>query len=301
MDRLAYQNMIYKSKTPDDTNWKMNQFSQPMGEWTSKSKINSRTSDYFLEYQSKNVSDYDTFVNALNTNIHEDQFRTSVNNDRLKEELPNVDNLQRVYRPNLGSKPLPITEQQEIPARGGMGTRNRHLDILAKNKNTVHEDEPCRLDQQFGGLTTVEMDRQITHLNKNVQLVESEITYPFQPMQDLTHPQYNPRVDYLNQQLHQMSLQVPPQEIRTSPPSPQDIYLTSQTQPIFPVPKYDAQPMLGLNRPSSSNQLPPASPSMIFYPQLSYKPPATISVPSRPASQKVQSKKRIPTKKLKRM
>lgn len=247
MDRLAYQNMTIKHKVmpnqPVPCAASLNRYSQPTGEVTSKSKINARVDDYHLERQSKNTQDYESFVAALNGNIVEDQYRTTVNNDRYFNKPACEDNFQRVYHPTL------MTEQEQNfcnADRCGLGTRDRQMNAVAINKNTTHQQlmtplpklnyphgydhmEPLRMDltsqleTQFSTLTNSDMEEQISQLNKNnTQPIQPTIMCP-------PHIGYNPQADHMNQQLAQLAQQLPPQTM------------------------YDCTRMLDFQRPLASN------------------------------------------------
>lgn len=256
MDRLAYQNMTIKNKTFTDNHMNhsptMNQFSQPIGQITSKSKINTMVNNYYLERQAKNSTNYGDFISALNSNIIEDQHRTEVNNDQYFSDQPSGDNFQRVYHPTL------LTDQEKNfnnADRCGLGTRDRQADAIAKNKNTSHimtplpklnypqgydkleplkMDMTSQLDSQFNVLTSTDMEQQIALLKKNNEkcepLANSNVTDEFMRP---THDLFDPQVNYMNQQIYQLSTQIQPQH------------------------SSDCLRMLGFQRPISSNHISP--------------------------------------------
>lgn len=192
MDRLAYQNITTKNR-----NRQFDRFAHPTGEITSKSKINTQVGNYYLERQSKNLGDYDEFVTALNDNIVEDRHRTDANNRRLIQEPVNTDNFQRVYHPTL------LTDQEKRfnnADRCGLGTRNRQLNSMAKNKNSPHEqnltpipklnypdgydklspinmDMTSQLASQFGGLIDESMQQQINDITSHTQNPQTDADY----------------------------------------------------------------------------------------------------------------------------
>jgi hypothetical protein len=275
MERLAYQNMIYKSKNGQiRPPVLMTPFSQPTGEVTSKAKINSHINNYYFERQSKNSPNYDSFITALNSNISEDQQRTSVNNEYLLTEQTLEDNLGRVCHPTL------MTEQEKSFHNAdrcglGVGTRDRQMNAFAKNKNTTHPDmqsnemlmmkqsptpmpklnypqgydqlQPLcmdmssQLDTQFGVLTNPYMDQQIAHLNQSVQQTQvcDQTSNPVMDRMGTDYackPAYNP-------------CQLPPQQLmvefqrpissnvkieRTDPPQPRRNMSQSMTAPVLP-------------------------------------------------------------------
>ena len=298
MDRLAYQNMTTKHKhiTDQEANGtaSLNRYSQPTGELTSKSKINTRTDDYYLERQSKNSQDYSCFVTALNSNIVEDQYRTDVNNDRYFNKPQMEDNLQRVYHPTL------MTEQEQNFCNAdrcglGLGTRDRQINAVAKSRNTPHQMTPMPklnyphgydqmppiemdltsdIESQFNILTDQDMDQQIAKLNKNSQTIEPKTTEFICP----AYPGYNPQADYMNQQLAQLAQQVPPQHI------------------------CDCARMIDFQRPLSSNskvfQTQPQQPQQVFQAQPQPQPqqfthmnqPRQFIQTSQPSSQYSQQR-----------
>ena len=123
------------SQQPQQGGASLNSFSQPTGELTNKSKLNTQLNHYHLERQSKNSSDYGSFVSALNSNISEDQHRTNLNNDRWHtEQQREIDHFQRVYHPTLqygDSHNLVDMDRQGL----GLGTRDKRENAEAKNKN----------------------------------------------------------------------------------------------------------------------------------------------------------------------
>lgn len=234
MDRVAFLNMTSKNRNVSDINSQtpLRHISQLTGELTTKSKIGTQVNNYYLERQSKNASEYNNFVAALNNNITEDRYRTSVNNDQFLTEQPNGDNFQRVYHPTL------MTEQErnfDNADRCGLGTRDRQVNAVAVNKNTTHPiltpmpklnypqgydqlkpiemDMTSQLESQFSGLTNQSMEQQIALLNKSVQSSDNTNS---RSVNDIvmcrSQPNYNPQVDHLNQQLFQLSQQIPPQQ-----------------------------------------------------------------------------------------
>lgn len=225
MDRMAFLNMTSKNRNLSEPNphTPLCHISQLTGELTTKSKIGTQVNNYYLERQSKNATEYNNFVAALNNNITEDRYRTNVNNDHFLTEQPIDDNFQRVYHPTL------MTEQErnfDNADRCGLGTRDRQMSATAVNKNTVHPiltpmpklnypqgydqlkpiemDMTSQLEAQFSGLTNRSMKQQIAQLNKNVQ---SSDNINSRSINDNVMCQsqigYNTQVDHLNQQLSQ--------------------------------------------------------------------------------------------------
>jgi hypothetical protein len=237
MERLAFQNMTTKNRTNFKNGIDLCGYSQPIGEVTTKSKINTRTDNYFLERQSNNSGDYNNFVSSLNSNIIEDQFRTNVNNDHFSNKHVPEDTLQHIYHPALMGEKEAVTDSYD---RCGLGTRDRQANTMAKNKNSKYpqeynQTEPLKMnvssqiDTQFGCLIDQDMEKQISILTKKAQMsTQTSNTHPSGNGQNVSQG-YNPQADYLNQQLTQYAQQVPSQ--RT----------------------LDCSRMLDFQRPSSSN------------------------------------------------
>jgi hypothetical protein len=196
MDRLAYHNMTTKNKTP----------SMPIiAESTTKAKINGQIEQYHFDQH----TDYHDYVKALDNNISEDQFRTSVNTQRLHNEAPCNDPLQRVYHPSLTLEPDFLQMD-----RFGQWTRDRngdrHGDSDAKTLTPLPKlgypqsyeqmqpfpmDMTSHLDFQFTGLTDHSMDLQIARLNqesKNASVITQPQKEP-QRQQIPQRPQTEPR------------------------------------------------------------------------------------------------------------
>ena len=220
----------------------LNNFSQPIGELTSKSKMNAQVNNYHLERQSKNLGQYNNFVSALDNNIREDQHRTILNNDRLITEQREMDNFERIYHPGLSLPSSdPVNPSLEFD-RNGVQTRDRRENGLARNKNTAHivaaEDVPnphpklnypqgydqltpmtmdmtSHIELQFKTLTDQDMEQQIHSLQskpskQNQQPIHGQMPYDRQTIfQAKNQPAYNPHADYMNQKLQQMSEQMP--------------------------------------------------------------------------------------------
>ena len=220
----------------------LNNFSQPTGELTSKSKMNTQINHYCLEKQSKNYGQYNNYVSALHNNIREDQHRTNINNDRLLTEQREMDNFQRIYHPGLSNQSNDQGHSLMEFDRNGVCTRDRRENAKARNKNTVHiqpsEDVPhphpklnypqgydqltpmnmdmsSQIEFQFLGLTDLDMEQQIQNLQskpskQNKQPIHGQMPSDRQTIfQAQNQPSYNPHADYLNHQLHQMSQQMP--------------------------------------------------------------------------------------------
>ncbi len=297
----------------------LNSFSQPTGAVTSKSKMNTQINHYYLERQSKNSPNYTNFVSALNNNIKEDQQRTTVNNDRLRTEQKEVDNFQRVYHPGLsGYHKDQNTDSTEFERIGlGVCTRDKRENSLAKNKNTPHVDlqyshqnnglpqpppklnypqgydqlKPMTMDMtshlemQFQTLTNPDMDQQIVTLQQKSQKQDPQAIQGQSPMDRQTYFQakglsaYNPHVDHLNQQLQQMSLQMP--EGKNS------IALQMQNMNsmhnLSNIPNMPSVDPINFQRPTSSNTRPVQNQQMAPYiPQSQYNyqmPPMNQQMP----------------------
>lgn len=314
MDRLAFQNMTNKNRNSDTgCVWPQQQYSQPVGETTSKSKINTEVNNYFLERLDKNSQEYNQFVNALNGNIKEDQHRTTINNTRWQSEHPINDTCQHVYHPTLLTDPERRTDNIGND-RYGFSTRDRQVNGMAQTKNTVMTPLPklnypqgynhmspidmdmtSHLDQQFSSLTDPIMEQQISRLHKKTQTdsTQQAIQPPIGPMGPMgpfgsSYPNYNPQVDHMDQQMHQWSQEVPPQRY------------------------VDPSQLLDFQRPQSSNnrklypsepvmfqtgvQMPPKTPIPIH--MTGAQTPVHVNVVKAPAKKPHQSShKKTPVKK----
>jgi len=293
MDRLAYQNMTIKNKIGHAPT--MDQYSQPTGQLTSKSKINNRVNNYYLERQTKNLDNYNEFVSALNSNILEDQCRTTANNDQYMTEQPTEDNFQRVYHPTLLTEPEKDFNNAD---RCGLGTRDRQINAVAKNKNTSHlitpmpklnypqgydklnpisMDMSSQIESQFVGLTNPVMDQQIALLSKNSQKSNSHMNPNMtDELMRPTHGNYNSQTDFMNQQLYQLSTQIPPQR------------------------SLDGSRFLDFQRPISSNTKPLYTPFQIqpqTQTQIPIQPQVSIQ-PQVPVQPQLHAKKQQKKKKL---
>ncbi len=268
----------------------LNSFSQPTGELTNKSKSNTQINNYHLERQSKNSPNYNNFVYALNNNITEDQQRTTFNNDKLLNEREEIDNFQRVYHPGLTFYHKETSIDTTDFERNTLGacTRDRRENGLAKNNNTPHPEfrnehniglpqpppklnyphgydqlQPMTMDMtshlsmQFQTLTNPDMDQQITTLQQKSQKNEqqSEPHNPLDrrtPFQQNTQNVYNPQVDHLNQQMQEMSKQMPDNK--------NSIALQFQNMGamhnLSSIPNMPSVDPLNFQRPSSSNNKP---------------------------------------------
>jgi len=190
MDRVAFQNMTTKTKNNFTNCIEPEKLSRPVGEMTSKTKINTHINNYFSERQSKNANEYDRFVLSLDNNIFEDQFRTNVNNDVISNKQQPSDNLQHIYHPSLNSD-RPFNTDTDFE-RIGMSTRDRQVNTIAKNKNTsgslniqppaklnypqgynqlqpLKMDMTSQIDTQFVSLTNTEMEKQLSLLSQKEQ------------------------------------------------------------------------------------------------------------------------------------
>lgn len=272
----------------------LDDFSQPVGEITSKSKLNEGVNVYHMERQSKNKPQYNHFVTALNSNISEDQQRTSINNDRYKVEQKPTSLYDRIYHPSLVSNnPSERNNSSVEHDRNGQGTRDRAENAFAKNKNTsqpqpqsnrqnginmdlplpqaklnygmipnqggpIEMDMTSHLEMQFQTLTSNDMEKQIQSLQSKASTQTDNNNVHGQTPLDrqsvfLTQGagSYNPHADYMNNQLQQMSRQMPENRNSISNQFQNMNNLHSLSNlPVAPV----VDPM-GL-RPSSSNQRP---------------------------------------------
>lgn len=323
MDRLAFQNMTNKNRGCDQPgSWAQTQtptlYSQPVGEATSKSKINTEVNNYFLERLDKNSQEYNRYVDALNGNIKEDQYRTTVNNTKWQSEHPINDTSQHVYHPTLLTDPERRTDNIGSD-RYGMSTRDRQANGMAQTKNTVMTPLPkfnyitpqgynqmgpidmdmtSHLDQQFSSLTDPNMEQQISRLHKNVQNTgqpQQAIQPPLGPMGPMgpfgsTYPCYNPQVDHMNQQMQQWSQEVPPQ--RFVDPSQQMLDFhrpqSSNNRKFYPG-EVVQNPMLFQMPFQTAQTLPPLPPLPHPPSQQSQPPPHTASV-SKTKTKKHSSK-----------
>lgn len=240
MERIAYQNMTSNSKHSFEPD--------PMiGQLTMKQKIDNRNIDeYYLDRQNKNSPLYNSYVDALNSNISEDRTRTKTNNDLYMNNISKTssDNCQRVYHPTL----MTGYEHQFSNADRcglGIGTRDHSIDSFASNPN-LHND-PFRftmnntsndtsnvsvpmpklgypegyggtnmnnmdmtscINQQFNKLTDYDMDRQIQMFNGKTQQPLPQNSFD-RDLRCMIDPNYkNHQVDYMNQQIHQLSGQL---------------------------------------------------------------------------------------------
>lgn len=264
----------------------LDKFSQPLGEMTSKGKLNQGVNTYQMERQSKNGVQYGHFVSALNSNIVEDQQRTNQNNDRYKvEQKPGV-HYDRIYHPTLVSSNPTDSQFSSIEyERNGQGTRDRNENSLAKNKNSMqsgHSNEinmdlplpqaklnygmipnqggpmemdlTSHLEMQFQGLINGDMQKQIQSLqSKSTSSTDGNI-HGQTPLdrQSVFLSQsgggYNPHADYMNNQMQQMSRQMP--ENRNSLSNQfQNMHNLNNLNNLPAAPSIDP---MGL-RPSSSN------------------------------------------------
>lgn len=294
MDRVAYTNMTYKQKSyenkpmlasttygssPDGPivhsqdyyahNINRGCATVPVpvtGEVTNKSKMNTQINTYYLERQNKNLSDYSSFVNSLNSNIREDQYRTNINNQQYRQDCKDTNYCQRVYHPSL--RPDYVSTVQTMGLGLGTQTRDRRDHALAQNRDNpiftaaqtptdsvgpaklnypqgydqmgpMPMDMTCHLEMQFRTLTNAEMDQQITTLQQNAQKESSMGQTPIERHTNLQHQTpYNPQADHMNQVLHQMALNLPSQSN------------TVQATNVMRMPTADP---LGFQRPSPSN------------------------------------------------
>ncbi len=251
MDRLAFENMTSKGKSrlsnrttdrtfsdsqmrPVDFTNELPQSSNPQGghgqsggmyfdryarvtgSMTNKSKMNTNVDNYHLERQSKNTSEYNNYVNALNNNIREDQDRTQINNARLQSNMSTTENQQRIYHPSLlTADPTQRNNFTELD-RQSVGTRNRREDLLARNRNVSHIQQSQQPQQQNdqsipmgpprlnypqgpagysdGSLAPLEMDM-TSHLDMQFQgLTDPNLNQQIQRLQQ----QNNPTQDFDN-------------------------------------------------------------------------------------------------------
>ena len=259
----------------------LDSFSQPTGEQTSKSKMNNQINSYYLERQSKNVGEHNHFVTALNSNISEDQQRTNVNNDKLRNEQRELDNFQRVYHPGLASHAHESDQTEFERSRNGQGTRDRRENSIAKNKNSPHVpnesdlptpppklnypqgygqlkpmdmDMKSHLEMQFQTLTDGDMDYQIDGLQQKLLKNDPQTHRGATPLDRQTyfHSQnslpHNPHADHMNKQLQQMSRQMP--EGRNSTSTQLQNMASMNDLSSVSLPAVDT---LGFQRPASSN------------------------------------------------
>jgi hypothetical protein len=294
----------------------LDSFCQPTGELTSKSKMNGQMNTYYMERQSKNQGNYNTFVSALNNNIQEDRQRTDLNNNYLQSESRPADNFERVYHPGLGVASDPNDSELIGIDRNSLTTRDRRENSLAKNKNSSHlpseistqsngipqpppklnyphgygdltpleMDMRSHIDTQFQTLTDIDMERQINSLQGQAKKSTGQISQGQTPMDRQTYfhaqntSQYNPHADHLNGQLSQMSRHMP--EHRSSSNQFQDMTAMYNLGHLQQIPQAD---VVGFQRPSSSNLKANLQPNQGQYPQ-------QVQYPSQPMqSQPMQS------------
>ena len=120
---VAFQHMIFKNRGQ--------QVSQTCGivfhiqqDSTTKSKINTQLSDYYLEIGSQNTTIMMVLSESSIPISLGDRIRTDANNAIYQSEQPTTDNVQRVYHPTL------MTESERCFSNAdrcglGLGTRSR--------------------------------------------------------------------------------------------------------------------------------------------------------------------------------
>ena len=273
-DRTYYENNNNRDGASLDS------FSQPTGALTSKSKMNTQLNHYHLERQSKNLGQYNSFVSALNSNISEDQQRTNINNDRLKTEQKEIDNFNRVYHPGLLTQTPDQGDSLQYD-RSSLGTRDRRENGLAKNKNTTQASLPqpapklnypqgydqlspmnmdmtSHLEMQFRTLTDIDMDNQITNLQSQGSKISKQNAPTSQNqsvsdrqffLQPQSQSAYNPRADYLNNQLQQMSQQMPDNKNSVE----NQLQSMNSMYGLNSLPDLPSVDPIGFQRPTSSN------------------------------------------------
>lgn len=222
MDREAYKNMTYSGRNQNNyeqsfnnctaclilkennvgklcnKHTKQNQenSSRPVGGAVSKVNVNNRMTNYYLERQSKNNDNYNGYLNALNQNISEDQYRTQINNEHVTQDVIKQNQIaddQRIFHPSLltadprQSQGFTELDRQSVDTRrqrmNGILARNRHTGASVATMHSaprlnypygrpdetpipLNMDLSSQLEQQFKGLTTPDLDQQIQRLQQ---------------------------------------------------------------------------------------------------------------------------------------
>lgn len=194
MDRQAYYNMTTKVKGNDRATATLNHFSQPTGQMTSKAKINTQLSQYYLERQHKNTTDYSQFVNALDHNIQEDQDRSFANHQTFEREQAQTqttagNSFHRIYHPMLDQDREMYNDFDRTAVNEC--TRDRRENVTTHNKNT-RANGIGQWEDQFQPLILDELDSEQTPFRPLHNNCQSHVKHLNQSMVNLPPNSFDP-------------------------------------------------------------------------------------------------------------